>query len=93
MRGSITRRGRESWRLRFDVGVDASGKRKVQSVTVRGTKRQAQAKLTELLAAIDKGSTSRHRRSTSSSTSEAGCCNGQLPGRDQRQNRRALLLS
>jgi integrase len=55
MRGNITRRGRDSWRLRFDVGVDARGKRKVQSVTVRSTKRQAQAKLTEFLAAIDKG--------------------------------------
>jgi integrase len=55
MRGSIARRGRESWRLRFDVGVDANGKRKVQSVTVRGTKRQAQTKLTELLAAVDMG--------------------------------------
>jgi integrase len=55
MRGNITRRGRESWRLRFDVGVDANGKRKVQSVTVRGTKRRAQAKLSELLTAVDKG--------------------------------------
>src|SRR5216683_4585318 len=55
MRGNLTRRGRESWRLRFDVGVDASGKRKVQSVTVRGTKRKAQAKLSELLTAVDKG--------------------------------------
>ena len=55
MRGNITRRGRESWRLRFDVGVDANGKRKVQSVTVRGTKRRAQVKLSELLTAVDKG--------------------------------------
>ena len=56
MRGNITRRGENSWRLRFDVGVDpGTGKRKVQSVTVRGTKRQAQTRLTELLAAVDKG--------------------------------------
>jgi integrase len=55
MRGNITRRGRESWRLRFDVGADANGKRKVQSVTVHGTKRQAEAKLAELLTAVDKG--------------------------------------
>jgi integrase len=56
MRGSIARRGRESWRLRFDVGVDATGRRKVASVTVRGTKRQAEAKLRELLGTIDDGS-------------------------------------
>ncbi len=56
MRGNITRRGKESWRLRFDVGIDpATGRRKVQSVTVRGTKRRAQARLTELLASIDRG--------------------------------------
>jgi integrase len=56
MRGSIARRGRESWRLRFDVGVDANGKRKIASVTVRGKRSQAEAKLRELLGAIDDGS-------------------------------------
>lgn len=55
MRGNVTRRGRESWRLRFDVGEHPDGRRKVQSVTVRGTKRQAEAKLAELLNAVDKG--------------------------------------
>jgi integrase len=54
MRGNITRRGRESWRIRFDV-ADGSGKRKQQTVTVRGTKRQAEAKLAELLASVSKG--------------------------------------
>lgn len=55
MRGNITRRGKSSWRLRFDVGTHPNGHRKVQSVTVRGTKREADAKLAELLAAVDKG--------------------------------------
>lgn len=55
MRGNITKRGADSWRLRFDVGTHASGRRKVQSVTIRGTKRQAQAKLAELLHTVDKG--------------------------------------
>lgn len=55
MRGNITRRGPDSWRIRFDVGAHPDGRRKVQSVTVRGTKRQAQAKLAELLHSVDKG--------------------------------------
>lgn len=55
MRGSIAKRGAESWRLRFDVGVHPNGKRKVQSVTIKGTKRQAEAKLAELLHSVDKG--------------------------------------
>lgn len=55
MRGNITRRGENSWRLRFDVGAHFNGRRKVQSVTVRGTKRQAQAKLAELLHSVDRG--------------------------------------
>lgn len=56
MRGNITRRGKESWRLKFDAGRDPStGKRKIHYHTFRGSKRGAQAKLTELLSAIDKG--------------------------------------
>src|SRR6266404_1111572 len=55
MRGNITRRGKSSWRLKFDAGRDAAGKRLIRYVTFRGTKRQAEAKLTELLAAVGKG--------------------------------------
>ena len=40
MRGNITRRGKSSWRLKFDVGTDASGKRIIQYETVHGTRRQ-----------------------------------------------------
>lgn len=41
MRGNITKRGKGSWRLKFDLGVDeATGKRNTQFVTVRGTKRK-----------------------------------------------------
>ena len=42
MRGNITRRGKTSWRLKFDVGVDAAGKRVIEYETVRGTKKGAQ---------------------------------------------------
>jgi integrase len=56
MSGHIRRRGRNSWRLKFDTGRDPkTGKRRVQFVTVRGTRKQAQSELTRLLAARDSG--------------------------------------
>ncbi|WP_295135662.1 site-specific integrase [uncultured Reyranella sp.] len=54
MKGTITRRGKSSWRLKFDA-PSADGKRNTQYVTVRGGKKDAQAKLNEQLAAIGKG--------------------------------------
>ena len=54
MRGNITRRGKSSWQLKFDVGSD-SGKRQTRYATVRGTYKDAQRKLTELLGAADDG--------------------------------------
>jgi integrase len=53
--GHIRRRGRESWELKFDAGRDATGKRKVHYVAFRGTKREAQARLAELVTAVGKG--------------------------------------
>ncbi len=55
MIGNITRRGANSWRLKFDVGRDANGKRITRFVTVKGTKKQAQAELARLVAAHDAG--------------------------------------
>jgi integrase len=55
MIGNITRRGSNSWRLKFDLGRDAAGKRLTRFVTVRGTKKQAQAELARLLTAHDTG--------------------------------------
>jgi hypothetical protein len=40
MRGNITRRGRRSWRLKFDVDT-ISGARRIRYVTVKGTRRDA----------------------------------------------------
>jgi hypothetical protein len=55
MRGSITRRGKSSWRLKFDVASEG-GKRSTRYVTVRATSRQEASKvLTQLLAERDKG--------------------------------------
>lgn len=56
MKGNITRRGKNSWRLKFDAGRDsATGKRKTQFHTFRGGKREAQVKLAELIAAVANG--------------------------------------
>ncbi|WP_319798768.1 tyrosine-type recombinase/integrase [Nitrobacter sp.] len=53
MKGHIQQRGKTSWRLKFDAGRDEkTGKRKVQFETFRGSKRQAQTRLAELIAAV-----------------------------------------
>jgi integrase len=55
-RGSIIRRGRGSWRVKFDAGSDPiTGKRLTRYHTVKGVKRLAQEELTKLLAAVDGG--------------------------------------
>lgn len=56
MKGHIERRGHDSWRLIFDLGKDpATGKRRTQRVTFRGAKREAQRRLTQLLADVGQG--------------------------------------
>ncbi|MET4721804.1 integrase [Bradyrhizobium japonicum] len=52
MKGNITKRGKNSWRLKFDAGRDEKGERKTQFVTFRGTKREAQVKMAELIASV-----------------------------------------
>jgi integrase len=56
MKGHIRRRGEQSWELKFDVGRDPlSGARKMAYHSFRGTKRQAEAKLAELITSVGKG--------------------------------------
>jgi len=55
MNGSVRKRGKNSWQLIFDLPRDADGKRKQTRHTAHGTKRDAEAKLRELLAERDKG--------------------------------------
>ena len=56
MKGSMRRRGARSWELKFDLGKDAAtGTRRIQYHSFRGTKREAQAKLSELLVAVGRG--------------------------------------
>jgi integrase len=54
MRGNITKRGRESWRLKFELPREPDGRRRYQVVTFRGKRRDAEKKLSELLTAVDK---------------------------------------
>ena len=55
MKGSLRQRTPGTWELTVDLGRDGRGKRRRKYQTVRGTKRMAQAKLRELLTAIDRG--------------------------------------
>jgi len=56
MKGHIRQRGKRSFELKFDAGRGpATGKRKVQYHSFKGTKREAQVKLAELIASVGKG--------------------------------------
>jgi len=56
MRGNITRRGKSSWRLKFDLERDPlTGERRVHVSTVRGTKRDAERELAKLIHAAESG--------------------------------------
>ena len=54
MRGSITRRGKRSWRLKYDVDRVA-GARQIRYVTVKGTRKEADAELARLVNAVNAG--------------------------------------
>jgi integrase len=56
MRRSITRRGKSSWRLKYDVGADpVTSKRRTRYVTVRGRRQDAERELTRLLNEVHNG--------------------------------------
>src|ERR1700739_2904105 len=56
MSGHIRRRGERSWELKFDAGVDRlSGKRLTRYHSFKGSKREAQVKLAELITSVSKG--------------------------------------
>jgi len=55
MKGSLTRRGKTSWRLKFDAGRDPAGKRITKFVTLRGTRAQAQAEAAKIIASTVTG--------------------------------------
>jgi len=56
MRGHIVKRGKDSYSIKISVGKDANtGKYKYQWTTVKGTKKEAEKRLSELLNQIDNG--------------------------------------
>ena len=57
MKGHIRQRGKNSFELKFDADRDPlTGKRKIAYHSFKGTKRQAQTKLAELIAGVSDGS-------------------------------------
>ena len=56
MTGHIRQRSPGSWEIRYSLGTDpASGKRKMATATVRGSRRDAEKELRRLLRALDTG--------------------------------------
>ncbi len=56
MRGHIVKRYEDSYNIVLNLGTDpATGKRKQQWITVKGTKKEAEKKLSELLHQLDTG--------------------------------------
>ncbi len=56
MRGTIKQRAKGTWTIILDVGRDpTTGKRQQQWTTIRGTKKEAERKLSELLVKTDSG--------------------------------------
>ena len=56
MTGNITRRGKSSWRIKYEIDRDpVTGKRQTRYLTVRGTKKNAQRELTRVQHEIDVG--------------------------------------
>jgi integrase len=54
--GHVRKQGEGSWELKFDIGTDAlTGKRRTRYATFKGTKREAERKLADLIAQADKG--------------------------------------
>ena len=57
MKGHIRQRGKRSFELKFDPGRDpVTGKREIRYHSFKGTKREAQAELDELIAEAEQGS-------------------------------------
>jgi integrase len=55
--GHIRQRGKRSWELKLEGPRDpATGRRKIQYASFRGTKREARIRLAELIAAVGSGS-------------------------------------
>ena len=55
MRGTILKRAKGSWTIIIDVGKHPDGRRKQQWITVKGSKRDAERRLAEVLNKVNSG--------------------------------------
>ncbi|HZZ23188.1 MAG TPA: site-specific integrase [Roseiarcus sp.] len=55
MKGHLRQRGARSFELKLDVGKNAAGERAIEYRSFKGTRREAQTKLAELIAAVGQG--------------------------------------
>ena len=55
MTGTITKRGKSSWRIKYDMPPGDDGARRIAYVTIKGTKKDAEKELRARLTAIDAG--------------------------------------
>ncbi len=56
MRGTITRRGKKSWRIKYDLPRDPeTQERRIAYKTVKGTRKEAEKEKRRLMTAVDKG--------------------------------------
>jgi len=55
MRGTILKRAKGSWTIIIDVGKHPDGSRKQQWITVKGSKRDAERRLAEILNKVNSG--------------------------------------
>ena len=53
MQGSLRKRSKNAWTIIVDLERDATGKRRQKWITVKGTKRDAERKLIEIIAEIN----------------------------------------
>ncbi len=57
MKGHIVKRSQGSWTIVYDLPADTvTGKRRQKSQTIRGTKRDAERALREIISSVEQGS-------------------------------------
>ena len=84
MKGHIRQRGERSFELKFDAGRGpATGKRKVQYHSFKGTKREAQIKLAALIASVGKGTYVEPQKVASLNSCVRASINGKRPATSQ----------
>ena len=55
MRGTILKLAKASWTIIVDVGKDSAGRRNQRWITVKGTRKEAERRLAEILNKVNNG--------------------------------------